>query len=224
VFGSHRNGKWGIYQKMSNGTGGEELLFESDALKMPMSWSGAINTILFYVADPKNASDVWALPLNGDRKPFPVLQGSSNESHPQISPDGKWLAYTSNESGMPQVYVQSFPPGHGKWQVSLNGGQYARWRSDGKELFYMERGSYGKIVAVTVHATASTLEFPESRPLFDSGYLNYAPGHTGAFNTFDVSADGQRFLIPRPDPANADALASSPITVVLNWPDVLNKK
>jgi Tol biopolymer transport system component len=222
VFGSHRNGKWGLYQKMSNGTGGEELLFESDALKMPMSWSGAINTILFYVADPKNASDVWALPLTGDRKPFPVLYTSFNESYPQISPDGKWIAYTSDESGMSQVYVQSFPPGHGKWQVSLNGGQFARWRSDGKELFYMERASYGKIVAVPVHATTSTFESFEPRPLFDSAYLNYGPGHTGAFNTFDVSADGQRFLIPRPDPANA--VASSPITVVLNWPDVLNKK
>jgi Tol biopolymer transport system component len=224
VFGSHRNGKWGLYQKMSNGTGGEELLFESDVLNMPMSWSGAINTILFNVTDPKNAGDVWALPLTGDRKPFPVLQKSFNEAHPQISPDGKWLAYTSNESGMNQVYVQSFPPGLGKWRVSNDGGQFARWRADGKELFYMERQNYGKIVAVPVHATASTFEPSEPRPLFDSGYLNYAPGHNGAFNTFDVSADGQRFLIPRPDPANTDAVASSPITVVLNWPDVLNKK
>jgi serine/threonine protein kinase/Tol biopolymer transport system component len=224
VFGSRRNGKWGMYQKLSNGTGGEELLFESDAVKMPMSWSGAINTILFYVSDPKNANDVWALPLTGDRKPFPVLQTSFAEAHPQISPDGKWLAYTSNETGINQVYVQSFPPGHGKWQISNNGGQFSRWRADGKELFYMERGSYGKIMVVAVHATASTFEFSEPRPLFDSGYLNNAPGHTGNYNTFDVSADGQRFLIPRPDPANSDALASSPITVVLNWATAINKK
>jgi serine/threonine protein kinase len=223
LFGSHRNGKWGLYQKLSNGTGGEELLFESDLLTMPMSWSGAINTILFNVFSPKNAGEVWALPT-GDRKPFRVLQTAFTEMHPQISPNGKWLAYTSNESGTNQVYVQSFPPGHGKWQVSLNGGQFARWRADGNELFYMERVSYGKIVAVPVHATASTFEFSEPRPLFDSAYLNYAAGHNGPYNTFDVSADGQRFLIPRPDVANAEALASGPITVVLNWPDVLNKK
>jgi Tol biopolymer transport system component len=224
VFGSRRNGKWGLYQKLANSTGGEELLFESDAVKMPMSWSGAINTVLFYVADPKNGTDVWALPLTGDRKPFPVLQTAFNEAHPQISPDGKWLAYTSNETGTTQIYVQSFPPGHGKWQISNNSGLFSRWRSDGKELFYMERGSYGKIIAVAVHATASTFEFSEPRPLFDSGYLNNAPGHTGNWNTFDVSADGQRFLIPRPDPANSDALASSPITVVLNWATAINKK
>jgi serine/threonine protein kinase/Tol biopolymer transport system component len=132
VFGSHRNGKWGLYQKMSNGTGGEELLFASDALKMPMSWSGAINTILFSMADPKNANDVWALPLTGDRKPVPVFQNSFSASHPQISPNGKWLAYTSKN----QVYVESFPPGHGQWQVSNNGGQFPRWRADGKELLY----------------------------------------------------------------------------------------
>jgi len=88
----------------------------------------------------------------------------------------------------------------------------------------MEKASYGKIMAVAVHATVSTFEFSEPRPLFESGYLNNAPGHTGQWNTFDVSADGQRFLIPRPDPANSDALASSPITVVLNWAAVLNKK
>src|SRR5262249_34115828 len=134
----YRNNKWGLYQKLSNGTGGEELLFESDVVKMPMSWSSAINTILFYVGDPKNANDVWALPQTGDRKPFPVLQTAFNEAHPQISPDGKWLAYTSNETGSPQIYVQSFPPGHGKWQISNNGGTFSRWRSDGKELFYME--------------------------------------------------------------------------------------
>jgi hypothetical protein len=225
VFASRRNGKWGLYQKVSNGTGGEELLFDSDLIKMPMSWSGTINTILFYVSDPKNANDVWALPLTGDRKPYPVLQTSFGESHPQISPDGKWLAYSSNETGSTQIYVQSFPPGHGKWQISNNGGTFARWRADGKELFYMERPSYGRILAVAVHATASTFEFSEPRPLFDSGYLNNAPpGHTGNWNTFDVSADGQRFLIPRPDSANADALGNSPMTVTLNWTAVLKKK
>jgi Tol biopolymer transport system component len=122
IFGSRRNGKWGIYQKLSNSTGSDDLLFESDALKMPMSWSTAANTVLFWVADPKNSGDVWALPLTGDRKPFPILQTAFNEAHPQISPDGKWFAYSSTESGRSDVYVQSFPPGRGKWQISSNGG------------------------------------------------------------------------------------------------------
>jgi Tol biopolymer transport system component len=134
VFGSHRNGKWGIYRKLSNGTSNDELLFESDALKMPMSWSAAANTILFWVADSKTSSDVWALPLSGDRKPFPVLQTAFTEAHPQISPDGKWFAYYSNETGRYEIYVQSFPPGRGKWQISGTGGVFPRWRSDGRSF------------------------------------------------------------------------------------------
>ena len=223
VFLSHRNGKWGIYQKLSNGTGREELLFESDLQKVPMSWSPGANTVLFQVQDPKNAGDIWALPLTGDRKPFPLLQTQFAETHPQISPDGKWFAYNSNETGRTEIYVQSFPPGHGKWQISSNGGQFSRWRPDGKELFYMTSISYGKIAAVSVQATGSTFEFSTPRLLFDSGYLNIVPG-PGMYNTFDVSADGQRFLIPRPEAANDAALANTPINVILNWPALLNRK
>ena len=224
VFESHRNGKWGIYQKLSNGTGPEELLFESDPVKVPMSWSPAANTVLFEVADPKNNGDIWALPLTGDRKPFPLLQTQFGETHPQISPDGKWFAYNSNETGRVEIYVQSFPPGRGKWQISINGGVFSRWRPDGKELFYMTNVSYGKIAAVSVQATGSTFEFSAPRLLFDSGYLNVVQG-PGGYNTFDVSADGQRFLIPRPDATNvAAALANTPINVVLNWPALINKK
>jgi Tol biopolymer transport system component len=222
VFLSHRKGKWGIYQKLGNGTGAEELLFESEELKVPMSWSPASNMVLFSLADPKNNNDAWALPLTGDRKPFPVLRTQFAESHPQISPDGKWFAYTSNETGRNEIYVQSFPPGRGKWQVSSSGGQFARWRPDGKELFYMSRPSLGQIVAVSVHASSTTFEFSTPHPLFDSGYVNAAPG-PGNYNTYDVTADGQRFLIPRPATDSA-VLANTPINVVLNWPALLNKK
>jgi hypothetical protein len=104
-------------------------------------------------------------------------------------------------------------------------GVFARWRPDGKELFYMTVGSYGKIAAVAIDATVSTFEFSVPRLLFDSGYLNNAPGHTGNWNTFDVSADGQRFLIPRPEATNVTAaLANTPINVILNWPALINKK
>jgi Tol biopolymer transport system component len=224
VFGSRRNGKWGIYQKLSNGTGSEELLFESDLLKMPHSWSGDGKFVMYYVADPKTANDVWALPLAGDRKPFAVLQTPFGEGHPQISPDGKWLAYESNETGRSEIYVQSFPPGAGKWQISSNGGQFSRWRRDGKELFYMDAVTFGKIVAVAINATGSKFEYSTPRPLFDSGYINTNfGGHTGSWNTFSVSADGQQFLIPRPESNLTAAAANTPITVVLNWTAALRK-
>src|SRR5207249_4936797 len=138
--------------------------------------------IMFHIAAASttaNPSDVWALPLGGDRKPFPVLQTSFNESHPQISPNGKWLAYHSNETGRPEVYVQSFPPGGGKWQISSDGGMFARWRPDGKELFYMDAVSFGKIVAVGINAAGSKLEYSVPRQLFDSGYINTSFNHVG---------------------------------------------
>jgi Tol biopolymer transport system component len=197
VFGSYRNSKWGIYEKLSNFTGREELLYESDALNVPLSWSAVANTVLFGVADSQSNADVWAVPLNGDRKPVPLLQTSFIESHPQISPNGRWFSYTSNETGRSEIYVQSFPLGGGKWQISSNGGVFSRWRPDGKELFYMEGASLSKIMAVTVHDIGSTIEF--------------------------ASADGQRFLIPRTEAMNTGTVANTPITLVLNWPVLLKK-
>jgi hypothetical protein len=175
------------------------------------------------VLDPKTNADVWALPLTGDRKPFPILQTPFREAHPQISPNGKWIAYSSDETGRPEIYVQSFPPGGGKWQSSSNGGMYARWRRDGKELFYMDSLSAGKMVAVGINATGSTLEFSVPRPLFDSGYVSLDFGHTGNWNTYAVSADGQRFLIPRPEATLTEEFTNTPITVVLNWTAGLKK-
>jgi len=137
VFGSRRNGKWGMYQKLSNGTGGEELLFESDAVKMPMSWSGAINTILFYVSDPKNANDVWALPLTGDRKPFPVLQTSFAESHPQISPDGKWLAYSRRSGGVWNLWLSRMNSADRRRITNADCNDISpRWEADSRTLLF----------------------------------------------------------------------------------------
>jgi serine/threonine protein kinase len=223
VFGSRRSGKWGLYQKLANGTGNEELLIESDLVKSPTSWSADGKFILYMVQDPKTNADVWALPLTGDRKPFPLLQTPFIESHPQISPDGKWFAYSSDETGRREIYVQSLPPGAGKWQISSNGGFYARWRRDGKELFYMETISRGKLISVGVNAAGATLEFSTPRPLFDTGYVNLSFSHTGNWNTFAVSADGQRFLIPRPESSLTGDLNNTPITVVLNWRAGLKK-
>jgi hypothetical protein len=175
------------------------------------------------VQDPKTNADVWALPLTGDRKPFPVLQTPFVESHPQISPNGKWIAYSSDETGRREIYVQSFPPGAGKWQISTNGGFYPRWRRDGKELFYMETLSRSKLLSVEVNANGATLESSVPRPLFESGYINLSFSHTGNWNTYAVSADGQRFLVPRPESSLTGELNSTPITVVLNWTAGLKK-
>ena len=221
VFGSLRKNKWGIYVKQADGTGNEELLVESDNPKMPMSWSRDGRFIVYWVTDPKTSSDAWAIPMNGDRKPFPVLQTSFNEQWPELSPDGKWIAYTSNETGSAEIYIKQFPTGAGKWQVSTNGGVFCRWRGDGKELYYLSTAVGGKMMAAEIHVASSSLEAGAPRALFDSGYANAV--HTTNYHTYAVSADGQRFLIPRPDIAPPGD-TSFPINVVLNWTSLLNRK
>ncbi len=220
VFGSVRTGKWGLYLKAANGAGAEERLVESNVPIAPMSWSPDGRFIVYWMNDPNTQYDLWLVPLSGDRKTVPLLQTPFNESHGQVSPDGKWLAYVSNETGQNEVHVQPFPAGVGRRKVSTIGGStFPRWRGDGRELFYMERVSNGKIMAVDVKSSASTFEAGTPKELFDSAYINL--GHVANYQTYAVSADGQRFLIPRP--FNVSEATAAPIAVVLNWAAALKK-
>jgi eukaryotic-like serine/threonine-protein kinase len=214
VFSSLRKGKWGLYRKSSDGTGDEDLLVESVLPKAPMAWSPDGRYIIYFVADPESGRDQWLLSIDGDRRTVPLLNSRFNEDHPQISPNGQWLAYVSNSSGVAQVYVKRFPSGDGIWPVSAGGGWWPRWRRDGKEIFYLE-GS--KLMAVPVNS-ARTLEIGEARELFDS-HVSY-PHHTTTINLYAVSSNGQRFLFPIAG-SNKTTTAFSPITVVLNWTSTL---
>jgi Tol biopolymer transport system component len=137
AFGSKRNGKWGAYVKASDGTGQEELIVESELPTMPMSWSPDGKLLVYWVNDPKTRGDLWMVPVAGDRKPVALLQTPADESLAQVSPDGKWIAYQSDETGGNQIYVSPFPSGSGnRSQISTEGGVWPRWRGDGKELFF----------------------------------------------------------------------------------------
>jgi Tol biopolymer transport system component len=219
VFGSVRNGKWGLYLKASDGTGTEDRLIESDAQVLPMTWAPDGRSIVYQVYDPKTQQDQWLLPLSGDRKAVPLLNTVFVEIHPQISPDGRWLAYSSDESGQAEIYVRPFPMGLSKWQVSTAGGQFPRWRADGHELFYMSQQANGKLMAVEVRSAGSTFEVGAPKALFDSLLVgNLAHPSGGNYHPYAVSRDGQRFLIPSfPASSSAADAASSPIAVVLNW-------
>jgi Tol biopolymer transport system component len=221
VFGSLRAGMWGLYQKPADGAGDEELLYQAKMPIMPTSWSQDGQFLVFWLVDPKTGWDLWVLPLKGDKKPQPFLQSAFNESTGQISPDGKWISYSSNESGQFEIYVRPFPSGSGRWQVSTDGGFFSQWRPDGKEIFYQTTVSRGKVMAVEVKTSGPTFEYGAARELFDSQYVNVE--HAGGnYHSYAVSRDGQRFLIPRPVAAPSDTSATS-FTVVLNWPSLLKK-
>jgi eukaryotic-like serine/threonine-protein kinase len=164
--------------------------------------------LLLYRALVDGLQQIGIVPLVGERTlrlfdPSPSIQGAS-----QVSPDGRWLAYNSNESGRTEVYVQSFPaPGGGKWQISKDGGQFPRWRRDGRELFYI--ASDRRLIAVPVRS-ATSLDVGAAVPLFEAHLLG---GGLGVRLQYDVARDGQRFLLNVP----LDDAAASSITVVLNW-------
>jgi hypothetical protein len=141
-------------------------------------------------------------------QPFPVANGAAAERQAQLSPDGRWVAYVSDDSGRDEVMVQAFPEPTGKWTVSSAGGSQPQWRRDGKELFYLSMDV--KLMAVDVHATASSFDTGVPRTLFDLGDLR---AELSARNNFMPSADGKRFLINRP----LTGRGSRPIVVVLDW-------
>jgi Tol biopolymer transport system component len=194
AFGSKRNAKWGLYVKAADNTRNDELLMESERPMTPMSWSG--DRLVYWTSDPKTSGDIWLMPLTGDRKAVPILQTRADERNPQVSADGKWIAYSSNETGRSEIYIRPFPEGPGRIQVSVNGGVFPRWRRDGKELYFMSLVSLGAMMASDIRVTGASIERAVPRSFFQSVYISDA--HAGGpYHAYAVSADGQRFLIPQ---------------------------
>jgi Tol biopolymer transport system component len=207
VFASDRQGARTIYQKMSSGAGEELLLLKTDANTYPVDWSADGRFLLYIVNDPKTKVDVWVLPMSGDQKPFSVLHSDASERAARFSPDGRWIAYVSDASGINQVYVKAFPDSGGQWQVSTNGGYHLAWRHDGKELFYVS--SDKKMMAVEVKGEGANFDASAPKPLFDLRI----PAFNAASAQFAVSKDGQKFLVP----SMVEEITSVPIAVVSNW-------
>jgi eukaryotic-like serine/threonine-protein kinase len=209
AFVSNRDGGvFNIYQKNAGGTGPEELLLKTEYSKMLNDWSRDGRYILYQEDNPQTKTDVLMLSLS-DRKVVPLLNTSSNESEATLSPDGRWMAYTSDESGTRQVYVQKFPTPDVKRQVSAGAAVAARprWGSDGMELFF---DTTGTMRAVRVTGLESGGEFRSSVPTRLFNGLTSTSLHN-----FDVTDAGQRFLVL----LNLGAVTgeAAPITVVVNW-------
>ena len=196
-------------------TGAEELLFESKELSLFQDWSSDERFLLYSTRGAAGGLDLWVMPLFGDRRPLLYLQNGFNCTQAQISPNGKWLAYTCNETGGDEVYVDSFPRPGSKHQVS-KGGVQPRWRRDGKELFYLSTTQ--EIMAVPiVEADAAFVTGPPAR-LFKTALIAQGSQSLGFATLYAVSIDGSRFLInDRPQDAGPA------ISVVLNWTAALKK-
>ena len=214
VFNSRRKGHLDLYQKASSGAGGEELLLADGQDKSPVSWSPDGRHLLYASTGGDGNFDLWILPLTGDKKPFPFLKTPFNEVPGVFSPDGRWIAYASNESGPPNVFVAPFPGPGGKWLVSPAGGNAPKWSRDGKELFFVTLGGNQQLMAASVNGTGPTFQVGEVKPLF-----SVPPG--GARSFYDVSPDGRRFLVLTAQQQRAGT--ASPVTVVVNWAAGLKK-
>jgi serine/threonine protein kinase len=205
-----------LYRKPANGASQGELLLHSPETKMPLDWSRDGHYLLFGQRGKGTGQDLWALRMDGDRKPFPYLATPFNEGQAQFSPDGRWVAYVSNESGKPEVYVQPFPmSANGKWPVSNAGGMEPRWRPDGKELFYFAPNN--TLMAVSVTTKGETFEPGVPQPLFRAPILGGLGGATLLSWRWAVSRDGQRFLIN----TASDEATSTPVTILMNWQSTL---
>jgi Tol biopolymer transport system component/predicted Ser/Thr protein kinase len=206
---SVRSGVSQLYRKDASGGGPEEQLTKGPNPKRNDDLSPDGRNLLY-----NQAGQLWVLPLGGDGKPVPLSQTSSfAEDFGQFSPDGKWIAYQSYESGRYEIYIRAFPLSAGKWQVSNQGGTFARWRGDGKELFYIS--SNNKMMAAGVQTSATSVETDTPRELFPVS----TPGPLGY--PYDVTADGQRFLVL--EAVGATQGTAAPLTVVTNWQAGLQK-
>jgi WD40 repeat protein len=196
-----------LYRKPVNGMGQEELLLEGDGTgRTPLDWSPDGKSLLFGVGDMSSTGQIWALPLVGDRKPLPVTQNTVVAVSARFSPDGHWVAYSSNESGRQEVYVMPFGGGIGKWQISSTGGVQPLWRHDGKELFFWS--AENTLMSVPITLKPGGVEVGAAQQLFR---VNSPVGIVGVVSPYDVTTDGQRFiLITTPQ-------APRPITLVTNW-------
>jgi Tol biopolymer transport system component len=202
AFASRRNGEHVLMTISTNGGGHEDKRAMSPQPLQPTHWSVDGRVVLYTTAGSKTGLDVWALPMTGDGRASPILQSTFNESDAHLSPDGRWLAYVSNESGRDEIYVQPFAQPTGKWMVSGTGATHPQWRRDGRELVFLS--SDGQVMAAPFGASAGDgLRLDTARPLFSMH------GSSDVMMTWDA----RRFLVQAP----IDLERRPELHVVLNW-------
>jgi hypothetical protein len=204
LFASNRGGTAGLYQKPSSGAGEDELLIKPSLPLNPSDYSSDGRYIAGLHTGKGTSSDIWVLPTFGDRRPMPFIRTPSDEREARFSPDSRWIAYSSDESGRREVYVQGFLAPGGQWQISSQGGRDPQWRRDGKEIFFLS--TEGKMMCAEV-STVPTFQVGAPKVLFQA-----TPPYDGQVGrNYGVSGDGQHFVVRK------RAAVPPPITVVLHW-------
>jgi Tol biopolymer transport system component len=212
AFSSNRRGQSDLYLKVLGGATEEELLLESDDEVYPGEWHPDGSVLSTWRRSQDTSWDIWMLEVDGERQARPFLQTPFVEGGASFSPDGRWVAYFSNESGRFEVYVRPFPGPGRQWQVSTEGGAWPHWTRGGREIVY--QGAEGELTAVPVEVRGDTLVVGAVEPLF-----KIRPA--GPEVHFDVTADGQRFLVREPV---AEQVTAPPLSVLVNWPAALERR
>ncbi len=208
AYMSKRGDQFDIYRKQSDGSNGEELLVSSDSAMLPDSWAHDGKSLIYTKRYSSDHQEIWVVPTEGEHNSRMVIpRGSIGD----LSPDGRWLAYQSSESGSLEIYVVPFRGGQGKWQVSSNGGMSPRWSTGGNELYYFETSASGTIFAVPVKDAGGALQFGVAQSLVTGWTILTAP-------LYDVSTDGKKILLDR-----VVQQVSPSITVITNFPSLLKK-
>ncbi len=219
MFSSQRPGASGVYQKSADGTGEEQLLLKAALFAVPSSWSSDGRYLMYAYLGAGSNMDVGVIPMTDNPKPWAFLNSPFVEGGAEFSPDGRWVAYQSDEATRPEVYIRPFvaadaagamPAHSGKWQVSTAGGIHPKWSPDGKELFYLNPA--GEMMAAPIAFSGSALTPGTSVKLFQTRIVDGGQNIGGP--QYDVARDG-RFLINTVlDSAAAEA---SPIILIQNW-------
>ena len=212
AYSSNRAGAFDLYQRASNGAGEDELLFKSDHSKFLTDWSRDGRFLLFEETAKPGNRHLWVLPMEGtgERRPVPFLRSEFDSRFGRFSPDGRWIAYQSNESTKDEIYVRSFPVTRGRRREMdglARGGRQPRWRRDGKELFYI--GLNGELMDSEMSTSSVAFQSGMPKPLFQ----------TKVTSSWDVSADGTKFLFA----VQSGEAVKEPFIFVLNWMELLKK-
>ena len=212
LFMSNRDGSPHLYYKELSGVGGERAFYDSKEGEHPSDWSPDGTHLLFTkVGDVHTRTNIWVLPLAGERKPLPFLATEANEWDARFSPDGKWVVYNSDESGRYEIYLLPFLREGAKWQISTGGGWRPRWRNDGRELFYMSLDS--QLMAVEIDLRGQKVQVGRTQALFQTYPTTFA-------GNYDVSGDGRQIIVN----SLLEGQISSPLTLVANWTALIEKK